>query len=727
MGNGAIYNILKGSLILCQTHRFLAFMAVFIPIALLFPSSSSADSLMLAGGQAAAKPAAEKGVLDLRGWSFDKDGRIDLNGEWLFYAHELLSPEEAAASGPALFAEVPHSWNNYPEYYGFEDGQGIATYKLTILLTPSERRLALRVPSISSAYNFWINGKLMASAGIVGKSRENSSAEQYPRLIILDGNKERLELVVQVSNFHHRKGGIWIGFSLGSNKDMVKFQMRTAVQEMVIFGSLVIIGLYHMGLYAFRRQEQFTLYFGLLCLLVAARTSVTGDAYLLQMFPAIGWETGLKIEYISFVLSAVTGYLYICGLFPHDASVKIKRAVIALGILSCIPVLLLPALIYSRLLPFFQIFVLLVCFYSLYVLVMAMRRKREGACFVLAGVAVFVLTIMNDMLFYNEWRVSHQLVPLGLFFFILMQSFIISSRFSNALHRVELVTKELRELNAHLEERIAERTEALQAANETLERTNRELAKVENSRRHLMTNISHDLRTPITLLQGYLEAMQDGVIKTEEQQSKYIRMMLGKVAGLNRLIRDLFELSKLEAGDMRFDYSEVLLADWMERMRELFELDIRNHRLDFNYSFISDQEEWAAAGAPSAENISMQIDQNRMERVMANLVFNAIKYTAEGGKITIVYRADYSSGQVVIKVCDTGSGIAEEHLPYIFDRFYKKELARKVYGGGSGLGLAIVKEIVEAHHGKIGAESELGKGTVIWFTIPFQHNRAKGD
>ncbi|UVI27789.1 sensor histidine kinase [Paenibacillus spongiae] len=679
----------------------------------------TAAQLLLSGCSSKADtsaPEAKQGVLDLRSWSFQNDGKVKLQGQWAFYSQKLLEPQDLERSGIPLYMNVPKTWNSYPSSVGMKKGQGVATYRLTVLITPDDQMLSLRVPNIFSAYKLWINGKLLTSAGQVGTSREHSKAEQYPRIVTFNGQTEKLDIVVQVSNFQHRKGGIWVNFTLGDSGDIIKSQMKRTIQEMIIFGSLMIIGIYHIGLYAFRRKEQFTLHFGLLCLFVAARSSVTSGSFLMQMFTSLTWENGMKIEYISFALSAVSGYLYINGLFPKDTSLFVKRIVVSFGTALCLVVLVTPAIQYTRLLPVFQLFVLFVSLYTLLVLILALLRKREGACFVLAGVAVFVGTILNDMLFYNEWFARNQLVPLGLFFFILMQSFIISTRFSSALRRVEQVSDELRELNVHLEERIEERTDTLRCTNEALERTNRELARSEMSRRHLMANISHDLRTPITLLQGYLEAMQDGVVKTEEQQQKYIRMMLGKVGGLNRLIGNLFELTKLEAGQLRFEFAEVTLAEWMNQLCEHYELDVRSRGIVFACGYIPTHDQEGEPLPPS--RIMLHIDQQRMDQVLANLIYNAIKYTPEKGRIALSFQFEPTSNRAIVKVEDTGYGIESEHLPFIFDRFYKKDKARNSAEGGSGLGLAIAKEIVEAHSGTIGAESEVGQGTIITFTLP---------
>ncbi|MFB9330513.1 ATP-binding protein [Paenibacillus aurantiacus] len=668
----------------------------------------------------AATPVAKNGVIDLSGWSFVDQGNINLSGEWALFSHRLLGPVEAAyqPESSVAYATVPQSWNSYPESFGLQSGEGYATYRLKVLLAPSDKLLAIRVPNIFSAYKLWVDGRLLAREGEVGRNRADSEARQQPRIITLDGDRSELQLTVQVSNFHHRKGGIWVDLKLGTNDAITKNQMRTTIQEMTILGSLVIIGLFHLGLYAFRRQEKFTLYFGLLCLFVAARTSVTGDMYLIQMFPGINWETAMKIEYISFGFSAVTGILYIGGLFPKDMHRRVGSVVIGIGVTICAFVLVTPAIIYSKSVGAIQLFVVLGSLYILLVLWRALFRKREGAGFILAGVAVFVGTILNDILFYNEMLANTQLVPIGLFFFMLMQSFIISSRFSNALRGVEQASAELRELNMYLEERIAERTEELRSANESLACSNRELARSEASRRQLMTNISHDLRTPITLLQGYLEAMRDGVVNTEEQQNRYVRMMLGKVKGLSRLIQDLFELTRLESGQLKLHYTEVTMDEWMGSLREQYEMDVRTRKIGFECRYEESAETDGENGSVHPDRITLRLDQQRMERVMANLIYNAVKYTAPGGKITLSFSYSPLAKEAIVKVTDTGEGIEATHLPFIFDRFYKKDAARNSAEGGSGLGLAIAKEIVEAHSGTMGADSKPGVGTTIWLSLP---------
>ena len=656
---------------------------------------------------------AVEGRADLTGLLVNGHELSSLGGVWEFYSHRLIEPGADWNSYNKQLVQVPGSWNSYKSENDLHDGQGYGTYRLQFTTTMDKDILALRVPNVFSSYKLWIDGKLLAERGEVGQSKEEAVPDQYPGIVMFVNDREEHELVIQIANYHHRKGGIWVDFLIGGSEQIMRYQTMDTVNHMIIFGSLTMVGFYHLGLYALRRQEKFTLYFGLLCLMVGMRMIVTGNAYLMQWFPSISWETGMKMEYSAFALSALSSYLYVYYLFPKESSTRFLKLLIGCAVLLCSTVLFSSALLYTRLLPVFQLLVVFVSLYILYVLLQAVRNKRTGALYVLIGITVFVLTILNDMAFYNEWSKVSDLVPVGLFFVIMMQSFIISTRFSNALSRVEHVSAEVKSLNASLEERIVERTEELQASHAKLEKTHQELEKMETSRTRLLSNISHDLRTPMTLIQGYLEAMQDGVVTEPEQRDRYVRMMLSKVGGLNRLIHELFELSKFEAGVVQFHKEQLTLAKWIDELVELYQLDVESRGVGFECSVLLEQHDHTA----DSEHILLLLDRFRMEQVMSNLIYNALGHMQDGGtlQLSFQYAADQSS--LIIGVQDTGPGIPEEDVPHIFERFYSTGR----HGGnrqGSGIGLAIVKEIIDAHDGVISVESTMGAGTKFVIELP---------
>jgi signal transduction histidine kinase len=231
---------------------------------------------------------------------------------------------------------------------------------------------------------------------------------------------------------------------------------------------------------------------------------------------------------------------------------------------------------------------------------------------------------------------------------------------------------------------------------------------MEQSRLQLVSNISHDLRTPITLLQGYLEALRDKVISDPAQRDNTIRLMLTKVEGLNSLIQDLFDLSVLEARKVELSLERVPLLGWKDRITEQYGLEMLSRGIAFDCSLMTE----AAFGA------AVTIDTRRMDRVFANLLYNALKFTPSGGTIRIQMRTDPDQPKAEVLVIDSGVGIDPDDLPHIFDRYFKKEKSRNPSSAGSGLGLAISKEIVEMHGGSISAYNSPEGGSVFRIVLP---------
>jgi signal transduction histidine kinase len=435
---------------------------------------------------------------------------------------------------------------------------------------------------------------------------------------------------------------------------------------------------------------------------------LVGEGFLVHWLPLVDWETGTRAEYIAFVLSGWSGLAYYDRIYPGT----IRRWwVTATGILAgviCAAALVFPTRLFTSWLLGYQAYLLSICVIIFAVLVLSGYRRKEGARLALVGVAGTVLTVINDMLFYNGWWQSVDLVPFGLLFLVIMNSFILALRSARTFDRAEQLTGELKQWNDKLEERIAIRTEELRRTNETLEEAKSRLERVEMSRRQLVSNISHDLRTPITLLQGYLEALRDGVITGEEHRDSTIRLMLGKVEGLNGLIHDLFELSMLEARRVELTFADITLEEWTQRLDEEYRQDLKEKGITFI----------CRIGKSADSGLVVPIDFRRMDRVFTNLLYNAVRYTPDGGLIQITLGRTENGAMAEILVEDSGSGIDPDDLPHIFDRFYKKDKSRHSSSGGSGLGLAISREIVELHGGTIEAYNRPEGGGAFRLHLP---------
>lgn len=292
-------------------------------------------------------------------------------------------------------------------------------------------------------------------------------------------------------------------------------------------------------------------------------------------------------------------------------------------------------------------------------------------------------------------------------------------------HELTELNAELFSLNDALEERVHERTRELEIKTG-------EVLSVEESRRHFLSNISHDLRTPLTAIQGYVSAMIDGLIEKNDQ--RYLDIIYEKTLFMDRLIKDLHDLSRLEAGQVSFYKEWVPIYEFIDHFLGGFEEDIVAHNIMFKLeSHIAKQN----------EGLALYIDIDRIRQVMENLISNAIKYTVENGliKIEVVLYDDFlemhkdkqvyieeisvaienrfsHTHSLVIGVHDNGQGIDSESLPLIFKRYFRADSQYYETYRNAGLGLAIAKEIIDYHDGIIWAESIKRKGSSFYFTLP---------
>jgi len=237
------------------------------------------------------------------------------------------------------------------------------------------------------------------------------------------------------------------------------------------------------------------------------------------------------------------------------------------------------------------------------------------------------------------------------------------------------------------------------------------LARLEELRRNMVTDVAHELRTPLSNIRGYLEAIQDGVVEPERHiiDSLHEEAML-----LNHLVDDLQDLSLAEAGHLKLERQPIALADIVDRAVEA----VRPRA----------EAEGIALQVDLPEDLLVDVDPQRIGQVLRNLLDNGLAHTPPGGEIAIAARAACpepsrrSDQWVEVSVRDTGAGIAAEDLPYVFERFYRADKSRSRATGGAGLGLAIAKQLVEAHGGRIWVESTEREGSTFTFALPTSIN-----
>jgi signal transduction histidine kinase len=300
----------------------------------------------------------------------------------------------------------------------------------------------------------------------------------------------------------------------------------------------------------------------------------------------------------------------------------------------------------------------------------------------------------------HQIRIYLLLCGIGAFLMAMGITFVISKKLSRPLIQMETATRRIAKGN--LETRVyAASNDEIGSLAVAINDLAKELQRYRDTRSEFFANISHELRTPITYLEGYAAVLSQGLVEDEFEKKKYLDIISQEAKRLARLVHDLFELSKMEEGKIDLKLESIALSDLVHQVVRKVELKIKEKGLEIIELVLP--------------NCTIKGDGVRMEQIVLNLLDNAIQYTSVG---SVVVSLSEKNEEILLCIEDAGIGIPEDELPYIFDRFYRVEKSRSREFGGTGLGLSIVKKLVELQGGTIQVYSSLGQGTRFEIRIP---------
>ena len=278
------------------------------------------------------------------------------------------------------------------------------------------------------------------------------------------------------------------------------------------------------------------------------------------------------------------------------------------------------------------------------------------------------------------------------------------------IHMLQVATQNIKngnldfEVQVHNEDEIGELCEDFEEMRKRLKDNAEEKVRSDQQNKELISNISHDLKTPITAIKGYVEGLIDGVADTPEKQNKYLQTVYSKAMDMDRLINELTFYSKIDTNKIPYVFNRIPVVGYFEDCAEELGRELEDAHIGFEYENEVD-------GA-----VQMIADAEQLKRVINNIIGNSKKYSDKAE--TKIRMAVKDVGDFVqIEIEDNGKGIAAKDLPYIFDRFYRTDASRNSSKGGSGIGLSIVKKIMEDHGGKIWVTSKEGVGTVMYLVL----------
>jgi diguanylate cyclase (GGDEF) domain len=416
------------------------------------------------------------GVLDLSNWSFEKDGIVSLEGTWSFYFNRFLTHEDfvkGVGVRPTPI-EIPSTKESMTRFKPFAENKFYGTMRLVIKLPEGTKTYGLRTDIILTSFKLYIDGNLQGEVGKVGTSRDNSVPYYNILTTYFNPENNEVELIYHTSDFTAEDCTI-VAPKIGLASQISQKAQLGLGRDLFLFGMLLIMGIYHFGLYIMRPKDRAPLYFGVFCLLFSLRMLLVGERFL---------PSHLNLSFIVYgrmaYLCVFIGFAALCG-FLHYALdglfakwfIKIS---IALGSLFGLLILWIPYSLANKLLIIYAVFGFVLLDYAIVRVIIGAWKKYPFANIVLLGFAFLGITFINDLIYQITLSNTPSLIPLGVLVFTFTQAYTLSARFSNAFTRAERLSienasilSELKLMNDNLESLVEERTSDLQKALEEME------------------------------------------------------------------------------------------------------------------------------------------------------------------------------------------------------------------------------------------------------------------
>ncbi|RZK75935.1 MAG: response regulator [Pedobacter sp.] len=611
------------------------------------------------------------GIIDLRNQSFDES--VELNGKWGFFWEKLVDPKDSLIT-TTEYVQFPSRWTDYKAWERKLPSFGYATYKVVVLLPDTEEQLRLSMPETYTSYALFINGKSAETNGRVSTNAENFIPHwQYKAVDIPKGTK-KLTLLLQISNFAHSKGGVSKSLKIGKKVNIELTRRRAEAIDFVLFGGLIMGGLFFISLYLLGNRDKAIILFALYSVLYSYRIIGVDNYVLHSIFPNLSWYLTVRMEYTSLFLSIGVFALYTKHLYPLDVNKKVIEIVSIICFTFAIASLTISPIFFTQLINPFLVVTVFCLFYVPYVYISAYVKKRPGSIYTLlssmALMPAFTLTLLNYWNIINSFQLVNFFCYICFFF---LQSLVLSHRVSFALKR------------------------ATTQAEEGL------LVKSE-----FLSTMSHEIRTPLNAVIG----MSHLLLKNDprKDQIEHLDVMLFSANNLLSIVNDILDYTKIEAGKVTFEHIEMDIAS------------IARNIVTGLQSAATDKGISLKLHVDDTLKNKLLGDPTRTTQVITNLVHNAIKFTQKGGVQVGVEVANQNDGTVTLNIYvkDTGIGISPDKQKIIFERFTQADSSTSRGFGGTGLGLAISKKILELQKSSLKLISEEGKGSTFYFIQIFE-------
>lgn len=662
---------------------------------------------LVASVQLLAQPLAEKGVLDLRDFDLTDEGPLMVKGEWFFYWEKLIDPINPTEE-PGALVEVPSAWSRLQDEIPGIGSKGYGTYRLRILVGEGIQSMAFRFTEVFSASGYYINGRSVGFNGLPGSNKYQSVFGYRPKIFVFPVKDSILDLVVHVSNFEHRSGGIRGSFQLGTPMQVMSKSAERQYKDFFLLGAFLIIGIYFMGLYLMR-SELYKLFFALICLLMAFRVLILSETDVFES----SWITGislLRLEYLSFNLLVPLFVLMIRFVFPNDFPRTLFRIIIWICSMMVLAVIISPVSLFTNLFTYYMYFVIFTAGVILYVIIMAWNRGRSFAKGFAIGIAIVTIGAVNDMLFISDIIETGLISHFTMFVYLIIYAMIFSGKTNQEVSQNVRLSQEIKSVNDNLEDTVMQRTkelnmksEQLMKHQEELRKSNLDLKREVAIRNKFFTIMGHDIRGPVGYSKQMLELLLNNSY-SEKEQEEMLKLLANSSRAILNLVENMIFWGRSQTGELKRMATIFPLDKVVFEAIDLFDLPVKDKQLKISIEV--------------PQEVKVFADKEQVKLILRNLIGNAIKFSPSKGSVMVTAIASEDGEHTIVTVRDTGVGMQPETVASLFTDAATISTTGTSNEKGSGIGLILCRELTELNRGKITVESEPGKGSVFRLVLP---------
>ena len=613
----------------------------------------------------------ENGKIDISEYSFS-NGSVSLKGDWKFKwledDKEYISTNYNDDNWDTL--KVPGYWNNK-----VKKSYGYCWLRVKIRNNPAEN-LGLYLMNANTAYKLYVNENLVMQNGNPGDSKAESRAQTFPLYINLP-KTQFITISWKISNYDINNGGPIYAPVIDSLNKTIYFFWFNKLKDAIVIGFILMIAVYNLIIWFCRKEEKASLYLSIFCFIVCARFLITT-----RIFESIFYFINLygyikKIEYLTMTLAPLLFLIIVRNLFDKCFNRNIYDILKLIQIVISLFILVTPLYIYSKLLLLYQILIVIYCLYIIGITIWLVINKTNDSILFLLGFIILFVAALNDIFINIFVLYNVSLLQIGVIIFIIIPTILLNIRLARAYKTAEYLSSNLKR---------------------EVENQTKEINHLMQQKTALFINLAHETKTPLTLIRNYL----DKYLETHPQDADLL-VIKSNIDKLTRDMVNFLDAEKIEQQRLIYDPSAVI--DFSGLLEEKIKL----------FQTLADKKQITLTSSIEPE-ISILSDPYGLDRIINNLLDNAIRYTPENGKVIVILKRPEPE-QIQFRVEDTGRGIPATQQQHIFNKYYQIS-GEKQNIQGMGMGLFITKSIVEQLDSRISFISQENKGTS--FTVLFK-------